>query len=241
MNANATFNITRVLSIVALVLFVGVFGAATMAVEHASGSNVTIASISGKLAKPKVSEIASGAPGEVTVTVDKTKKAKGYQFQIASSKKFDKASSFDMQNKKGKATTAVFTDLTEGSTYYVRVRAYAGKKYGSWSKAKSVAVMKGVADSGVTNEEIDAAKQEAETYKAEAAQYKSDAEAASAELESTKTELRESDNLNEELNSQINKLRNGTAVTDLEDAIKALEDDKDRSREGKVRFSFCKR
>lgn len=67
--------------------------------------------------------------GKLTVKVKKAKKAKGYQYKIT-------AKGFSTSTKSKKTTYSV--SLGSIKTAKVRVRAYSGKKYGKWSKAKTV-------------------------------------------------------------------------------------------------------
>ena len=78
-----------------------------------------------------------------TVSWKKVSKARGYQVQIATDKKFRK----NKKTKNSYGNSYVFSKLKAGKTYYVRVRAYVydddyKKVYGSWSKTKKIKMKK---------------------------------------------------------------------------------------------------
>lgn len=105
---------------------------------------VTAEAASKKPAKVTLSSAKSNAPGSVTVTYKKAKKATGYQILFATDKKFKK-------NKKtvNSAKLAVTkTGLKKGTAYYVKVRAVnkvkKKKYYGAYSKVRSVKTLKTV-------------------------------------------------------------------------------------------------
>ena len=78
-----------------------------------------------------------------TVSWKKVSKARGYQVQIATDKKFRK----NKKTRNSYGRSYVFSKLKAGKTYYVRVRAYVyddnyKKVYGSWSKTKKIKMKK---------------------------------------------------------------------------------------------------
>ena len=94
------------------------------------------------------------APGRVVISLAKNKKtrsialkfkkvknAAGYQYCYSTSKKFKNS-----RSKTTKKLTVSIKKLKKKKTYYVRVRAYSmvnnKKKYGRWSKVKSVKIKK---------------------------------------------------------------------------------------------------
>ncbi|MDO5012839.1 MAG: alpha/beta hydrolase [Pseudomonadota bacterium] len=96
-------------------------------------------------AKASVSKVSSTKADQVSASVGKVAKAKGYQFAIAKDKSFKIGKAVKTSTK----ASATFKQLADGETYFVKVRAYKldGKKkiWGKWSAAKSV-----VAGSDVT-------------------------------------------------------------------------------------------
>ena len=96
-----------------------------------------------KPGKVKITKAQNVKTKEVTVKWKKTSKAKGYQIQIASNKKFTKGKKTKTLSK----TTYSFKKLKKNKYYYVRVRAYVynsnhKKVYGSWSTVKKVKIKK---------------------------------------------------------------------------------------------------
>ena len=99
-----------------------------------------------KVAKPSKSTLKSvknSKAGTLTVAVESVKNVAGYEFEIATDKKFTKNSEMTATKK----LTATFKGLEKGKTYYVKVRAYkldsANKKiYGSYSSVKTIKVTK---------------------------------------------------------------------------------------------------
>ena len=95
-----------------------------------------------KKATVTISELKSTAAGKATVAYKQSAvKATGYEIQYSTSSKFTAATTKTLITKNAGAT---LKSLRSGKKYYVRVRAYktvAGiKVYGSYSKAKTVAV-----------------------------------------------------------------------------------------------------
>ena len=139
-------------------------------------------------AKVKVVSVTSPAPGQVKVKVKKAKRAKGYQYLASTSKRFDKAIRYDLESLKAKKAVATLKGLKEGATYYVKVRAYAGKKFGRWSAVKPVEVLASSASEGSTSggssAELDAARAEAQEARAEADAWKAQLDKANADLTS---------------------------------------------------------
>ena len=96
-----------------------------------------------KPAKVKITKAKNVKTKKLTVKWKKTSKAKGYQIQIASNKKFTKGKKTKTLSK----TTYSFKKLKKNKYYYVRVRAYVynsnhKKVYGSWSAVKKVKIKK---------------------------------------------------------------------------------------------------
>lgn len=96
-----------------------------------------------KPAKVKIKKAQNVKTKKLTVKWKKTSKAKGYQIQIASNKKFTKGKKTKTLSK----TTYSFKKLKKNKYYYVRVRAYVynrnhKKVYGSWSAVKKVKIKK---------------------------------------------------------------------------------------------------
>ena len=79
----------------------------------------------------------------VKLTLKKVSKAAGYQIKYSTSKKFSKKVTRTVSTKKIKVT---LKKLKAGKKYYIKARAYhktgKSKKYGSWSKVKTVKVKK---------------------------------------------------------------------------------------------------
>ena len=96
-----------------------------------------------KPAKVKITKAKNVKTKKLTVKWKKTSKAKGYQIQIATNKKFTKGKKTKTLSK----TTYSFKKLKKNKYYYVRVRAYVydsnhKKVYGSWSAVKKVKIKK---------------------------------------------------------------------------------------------------
>lgn len=96
-----------------------------------------------KPGKVKITKAKNVKTKKLTVKWKKTSKAKGYQIQIASNKKFTKGRKTKTLSK----TTYSFKKLKKNKYYYVRVRAYVynsnhKKVYGSWSAVKKVKIKK---------------------------------------------------------------------------------------------------
>lgn len=99
-----------------------------------------------KVAKPSkatLNTVKAGKSASLTANVKKVKGAKGYQFVIATDKKFKK----NVQTYTTTKTSYKFKGLKKKTTYYVKVRAYNldstdSKIYGSYSKVKNVTLKK---------------------------------------------------------------------------------------------------
>ena len=96
-----------------------------------------------KPGKVKITKAKNVKTKKLTVKWKKTSKAKGYQIQIATNKKFTKGKKTKTLSK----TTYSFKKLKKNKYYYVRVRAYVynsnhKKVYGSWSTVKKVKIKK---------------------------------------------------------------------------------------------------
>ena len=81
----------------------------------------------------------------MTVKWSKVAKAKGYQIQYSASKTFASGNRTVLV-KDAKTVSKVIASLTEGKTYYVRVRAYrkvAQKTvWSAWSEKKKIKIRK---------------------------------------------------------------------------------------------------
>ncbi|MCR5339429.1 MAG: hypothetical protein K6E75_12825 [Lachnospiraceae bacterium] len=73
--------------------------------------------------------------GKVSLKWERVPSAKRYEIQISPNKSFSKAKSF--YSKKEKKT---IKGLADGGKYYIRIRAIGKRKYGKWSKKKSIRV-----------------------------------------------------------------------------------------------------
>lgn len=77
----------------------------------------------------------------ITLKFKKVKSAAGYQYSYATNKKFKSS-----KTKTTKKLAVTIKKLKKKKTYYIRVRAYSvvnnKKKYGKWSKVKSVKIKK---------------------------------------------------------------------------------------------------
>lgn len=93
--------------------------------------------------KAKLSKVSNKKKKTCEVKVKKVSGANGYQYMIATDKKFKKG----VKKSDTSKTTATFKKLKKGKTYYVRVRAYKydsakNKVYGSYSGAKKIKIKK---------------------------------------------------------------------------------------------------
>lgn len=94
--------------------------------------------------KPTLKSVANAKGKKMTVKISKkVKGAAGYQITYATDSKFKK----NKKNVNMTSTSKTINKLKKGTTYYVKVRAYAkdskGKKvYGSYSKVKKVKIKK---------------------------------------------------------------------------------------------------
>ena len=138
------------------------------------------------LAKSKVTSVASPAAGKVKLTAKKVKGAKGYQYVASTSKKFDTGSRYNLEFAQSKKRSYTLDGLKEGKTYYVRVRAYAGKNYGKWSAVKSVIVAKQDDESA----ELQSAKAEIEKLKSQLDVAQAEAKKSAAERDAAQAETR---------------------------------------------------
>lgn len=79
-----------------------------------------------------------------TIKAKKVKGAKGYQFQLCSTKKFKKKTGVTLLKKTSKKNKYTFKKLSKAGTYYYRSRSYKKKGsknvYSAWSKAKKITV-----------------------------------------------------------------------------------------------------
>lgn len=124
------------------------YGKVTITVKAAATANYKAASkkvtLTVKPKKAAIKTVKSKKAGQVTITWKKDTKATGYQISYSTSKKFKKAKTVLVKNKK--TTSKTITKLSKGKTYYVRVHAYKtvnGKKlYGAYSTVKKVKIKK---------------------------------------------------------------------------------------------------
>lgn len=86
-----------------------------------------------KPAKPTISSVKSKASKKLAIKWKKAKNAKRYQVQVATNKSFTK----NVKTKYTSGRSITMKGLKKGETYYVRVRAINGSKYGKWSAKKS--------------------------------------------------------------------------------------------------------
>ena len=96
-----------------------------------------------KPAKAVLKSAKSRKSGTITVTAKKVSSVTGYQFVVATDKKFKK----NVKTVNTKKLTTTCISLKKGTTYYIKVRAYktdsAGKKvYGAYSSVKRIKVKK---------------------------------------------------------------------------------------------------
>lgn len=94
-----------------------------------------------KPAKVTLSSVKSTKKKKATIKWKKTSNVNGYQIQYAKSKKFKNGRTITVGEYTSKKT---IKKLSSRKKYYVRIRAYKNvvgkKKYGSWSKVKSVKI-----------------------------------------------------------------------------------------------------
>lgn len=132
--------------VLAMMLAVGgLFVAAPGLARAGEADSVAVATIQTKattvkVAKATVSSAKSTIPGKAVVKAKKVSGAKGYQYKIALNKGFTKSAVTKTIAKQ----SYTFTNLKQGTKYYVKVRAYKtvnGKKtWGKWSAVKAVTV-----------------------------------------------------------------------------------------------------
>lgn len=108
-------------------------------------SDITITAKWAKVtvSKAKLSSVKNSRKAVCTVKAKKTSGAAGYQYLLTTDKKFKKS----VKKITTKKTTATFTKLKKGKTYYVKVRAYKydsanNKVYGSYSSVKKIKIKK---------------------------------------------------------------------------------------------------
>ncbi len=95
------------------------------------------------VSKAKLSSVKNSNNKTCTVKAKKVSGAAGYQYLLATDKKFKK----NVKKVSAKKTTATFKKLKKGKTYYVKVRAYKydsanNKVYGSYSSVKKIKITK---------------------------------------------------------------------------------------------------
>lgn len=118
-------------------------GAGNTVLQGNANTSVQNEEVSPTIAPEKIiiKKIKNTAKKTITIKY-KNIKARGYQIQIASNKKFKKGK----KNKYTTKTTVKIKKLKKGKTYYIRVRAYnmngTKKLYGKWSKAKKIKIKK---------------------------------------------------------------------------------------------------
>lgn len=90
---------------------------------------------------PKLKSVKNNKASTINVKMSGVKKAKGYQVQYSTSKKFT-----NKYNLYGKKTTLNISKLKKNKTYYVRTRAYKlidnKKYYSNWSNVLKVKIRK---------------------------------------------------------------------------------------------------
>ena len=95
-----------------------------------------------KPARVQITKVSSTSAGKVKVSWKKVTKTSKYQLQVATKKSFKGTKVTKTIASKKKTTTV--SNLFQGKTYYVRIRAYRSKKgkkqYGTWSKVKKIKV-----------------------------------------------------------------------------------------------------
>ena len=94
-------------------------------------------------AKPKITVKVTG--NEITVTINKTKNAEGYEIYVKNpdSSKYEKAATVK-ENGTAKRTYTL-SDIPKG-TYKIKVRAYNGSKYSKYSAVKTAKVEKEIVE-----------------------------------------------------------------------------------------------
>ena len=94
-------------------------------------------------AKPKITVKVTG--NEITVTINKTKNAEGYEIYVKNpdSSKYEKAATVK-ENGTAKRTYKL-SDIPKG-TYKIKVRAYNGSKYSKYSAVKTAKVEKEIVE-----------------------------------------------------------------------------------------------
>ena len=94
--------------------------------------------------KPSLTSVKNASGKKMVVKWKKVKGISGYELQYATSSNFKKG--MVKKNISSGKTSATYTKLKKGKTYYVRMRSYVkvdGKKvYGNWSAKKSVKIKK---------------------------------------------------------------------------------------------------
>ena len=97
-----------------------------------------------RLSPTKPSSVKSKSSGKLSVSRSKNKSASGYQIRYSKSKNFSSCTTKSVSSSK---TSATYSGLSKGKTYYVRVKAYKkdstdSKVYGKVSKTIKVKIMK---------------------------------------------------------------------------------------------------
>lgn len=150
MEGNYQFNLNNVLTYEYLGL---------LSIQESGKANI---SNSSTLTKPeKVSNVKLSTDSKKIFASWRQVKSTGYQVQIATNKSFTKNKK-TYKIKKSGATDKTITGLTNGKTYYVRVRAFSTlnskTKYGKWSTIKSIKVKKKIVKK-TSKQEVKSTKQ----------------------------------------------------------------------------------
>ena len=107
-------------------------------------SNLYVASVCYKVARPAIKSVTNSASKKMTVKWAKNAKANGYQIQYSLKSNFSGAKSVSAD--KNSIVTKTIGGLTKGKKYYVRLRTYkkvgSKKYYSTWSATKTVVIKK---------------------------------------------------------------------------------------------------
>ena len=107
-------------------------------------SNLYVASVCYKVARPAIKSVTNSASKKMTVKWAKNAKANGYQVQYSLKSNFSGAKS--VAADKNSIVTKTIGGLTKGKKYYVRLRTYkkvgSKKYYSTWSATKTVVIKK---------------------------------------------------------------------------------------------------
>ncbi|MCD8023056.1 MAG: leucine-rich repeat protein [Lachnospiraceae bacterium] len=98
-----------------------------------------------RLTTPTISGLTSSESGSMTIKWKKSSKATGYQIQYSTSSSFASAKTKTVWVKSASQVSQTITGLTEGKTYYIRIRTYyknssGTKYYSAWSDTQKIVV-----------------------------------------------------------------------------------------------------